>query len=78
MINREEVFSFPTNPEGWQKGAGGRSIAKTPGSRLDVSLHPGGMPEIRDPSKPMENLSRISPSRVARASSHPSPRAFGC
>jgi len=31
--------------------AGGRSLAKTPGGGFEVYLHPGGMPEICDPSR---------------------------
>jgi hypothetical protein len=37
------------NPEGWQRVAGGRSGAQTPGRELVGSVHPGGMPEFCDP-----------------------------
>jgi hypothetical protein len=38
------------NPEGWQRVAGGRSGAETPGRQSQGSVHPEGMPEFCDPS----------------------------
>ena len=38
------------NPEGWQRVAGGRSGAETPGRQSQGSAHPEGMPEFCDPS----------------------------
>jgi hypothetical protein len=38
------------NPEGWQRVAGGRSGAETPGRQSQASAHPEGMPEFCDPS----------------------------
>jgi hypothetical protein len=38
------------NPEGWQKVAGGRSGAKTPGNGFWNLAHPGVMPELCAPS----------------------------
>ena len=38
------------NPKGWQIVAGGRSGAQTPGQESVGSVHPGGMPELCDPS----------------------------
>jgi hypothetical protein len=39
------------NPEGWQRVAGGRSRAQTPGRESVGSVHPEGMPEFCDPSR---------------------------
>src|SRR5262249_8452591 len=38
-----------TNPEGWEKVAGGRSLAETPGRRWMGPVHPERMPEVCDP-----------------------------
>jgi hypothetical protein len=48
------------NPEGWQRVAGGRSRAQTPG-RESVGVHPEGMPEFYDPSRVGRRFSIIGP-----------------
>jgi hypothetical protein len=53
--------SRSSNPQGWQRVAGGRSAAETSGSGVFEFQHPEGMPEVCDPSGGRMEISECEP-----------------